>query len=626
MQEFMRDDRYPKILSILGSLFIMLALITITSTAPSSGYEISIYNAYPWYFWVFIVASLACGISVLLYQAFAEEKSHWMAGLIIIMLANSIFLLLPEVRGYALYGRGDALTHLGFIRDILTAGHVGGSNFYPIVHILGTTLIKIAGFPLESIASFLIVLFSSIYIVNIHLLARVTSNYFSKALLITAFASPLIYSFYHVIIHPGILSLFMIPCLLYIYQRREKLPYDQHKNTVLLFLLALSITFFHPVTTVFLMLVFLNFGLVRNLYSRFLSHKASIDRSIDRQYERVGRNFLGPTFIVSIAFLTWYFPYSSIQGSFKAVYDWLVYQIGTPLIQTMLEPLAEANLTSSQTFELFINRYGAIFLSLLISGTASIHVLNKILSKKHNVEPMKFTYAMLFCIALLLGVAMLLGYFVEYNLVRVARFSLLIGPIVSGLVISDFTNSYPRKNVSRRKGWLEKSSTKIAIGAVILIMVALSLGNVYGSPRVCAFNHQITQMEIAGTNWFGRSKNLEVTIFANNPEQIHRFEHYNFGVDFSPIARTKVVERVPSHFGYDQIAETLNFQDRYLLIFELDRLAPLFFPENVRPKVHQYVEEDFVKLNSDPRVAKLYCNGEFEVWRVYGDSEGAGQA
>jgi len=527
-----------------------------------------------------------------------------MSGLTIIIFTNSIFLLLPKFRGYALYGRGDTLTHLGYIKDILRTGHVGGSNFYPVLHIMGSSLIKIAGLPLESVPNLFFVLFSTIYIINVYLLAKAISNQRGQILLITTFASPLIYSFFHVNIHPSILSLFMVPSLVYFYQKREKLPYGQRNNTVLLFLLAFFITFFHPVTTLFVIVVFLIFGLVHTLYSRFLS-----------QYESMGRNFgLGVSLIMFITFFAWYFSYASIQRSFKVVYDWLVYQIGTPLIEAILKPLAEAELTPLQILELFINRDGAIFLSLLISGVACVSVLIKSLSRKHNVEPMKFAYAIQFLIALLIGVTMLFGYFVEYESdpVRLFRLPLLMGTILSGLVVYDFIN--------KRKTSVQRSWFVIVIAMAIMVMVGLSLGSVYGSPRVCGINFQVTQMEIAGTKWFGRLKDANIAVASNTPQQILRFEDYNFGVDSSSITRAKLAERLPSHFGYDKynrIAEALGFQDRYLVIFKLDLVAPMLYPENVRSKVHQYTEDDFAKLSSDPMAAKLYCNGEFEVWRIY---------
>jgi len=68
--------RIDKLLSIAAFIFITSALYIIAITPPATGYELSIYSAYPSYFWFFIIASSACGIGILIHQAFAEEKSN----------------------------------------------------------------------------------------------------------------------------------------------------------------------------------------------------------------------------------------------------------------------------------------------------------------------------------------------------------------------------------------------------------------------------------------------------------------------------------------------------------------------------------------------------------------------
>jgi hypothetical protein len=621
-----------KILVTAASIFITLALCIIALTSPAVGYEISIYDTYPAYFWFFLIATITCAVIILLRQAFAEKKSKkWViTGLMIVICTNTIILLLPMLRGYLLYGRGDTLTYLGLIRDILETGHVGRSNFYPIIHILGASLIHVTGLSIENIVSLFYILFSGIYIVNMYLLARSTSNHYGQVPLIVAFSSPLIYSFFHVGIYPNVSSLFMIPCLLYFYQKREQLPYSQRQNTTLLLLLAFFITFFHPVTTLFVIIIFLTFGFSHAVYSRFLRHETS---ETD-QYRNVGKNFLRVSLIMFIAFFSWYFSYSSIERSFKRAYDWLVYQIGTPLVQEMLDPLAEAGLTPLQAFEAFMNRYGAIFILLLVSGMACISVVSKSLSRKRNVEPMKFTYATLFLTAVFIGAGMLFGYFDEYDPVRVARFFILMGTILSGLVVYDLINwerAHSKKNATEKSVSVQRLGFMIALGAVIMCMVILSIRSMYGSPYTGAINGQVTRMEIAGTEWFEGSKNPDIAVVTDVPTRIRRFEDYKFGVDSCSIIRAKVdSERLPSHFGYDkydQIAEALDFQDRYLIMLKLDKIAPwarcAFFTKNgsYGPRVHEYTEDDFVKLNSDPKVFKLYCNGEFEVWSIYGEGK-----
>lgn len=85
-----------KIVSVIAFIFITFALIIIARTPPASGYELSIYYAYPWYFWYFFCISIICGILILIHQAFTEQESNWwLIGLCIVIFSNTIFLGLP---------------------------------------------------------------------------------------------------------------------------------------------------------------------------------------------------------------------------------------------------------------------------------------------------------------------------------------------------------------------------------------------------------------------------------------------------------------------------------------------------------------------------------------------------
>lgn len=603
-----------RLLVAIALVFLALASIVIVSTPPAGGYEISIYNAYPFYFWLFITGSVCCGLIILLYHAFFEKNSKWwIAGILIVLSANSLFLLLPEFRGYALYGRYDTLTHLGYVKDILVTGHIGESNFYPIEHILAASLINIIGLSPERVPSLLSVLFSGVYVLGILLLGKVIASRSGQALLMVVFASPLIYGAFHVSINPCFLSLVTLPCLLYSYHRKQENSSGNIRHSVLLLVFAFSQTFFHPFTAFFVIVTFITFPLAEFLWTKLRKSKSF-------RADRVARKSVNISLIMFIAFFIWYFSFSVIQRSFKRVLDWIVYEMGTPLVEAQLEVLSKAQLTPLQTIELLVNRFGAIFLFLLTSGMSFAFSFFQCVSRKHKPSRLNFVYVIQFAVAFLIGVAMIFGYFVEYNLVRVIRFPLLIGTVINGLAIYDFVKEHTRTNNTGSRS--SRRQVLLLSIAVILPIYALSLGSVYNGPRTYTANSQITQMEIVGMEWFSRSRSLDFPVIMNIGTFLRRCENYLFGVDSSPISRTKIdTRRLPSHFGYDkspQIAEGFDFQDRYIVILRLDEVAPLFFPENVRPRVHQWTGEDFARLRSDPAWNLLYDNSEFEVSMVCG--------
>lgn len=639
------NTRIYKLLSIVSFVLITSALIVIATTPVATEYELSIYNAYPLGFWVLIATAFACGIGILIHQAFAEEKSNWwIAGLCIVIFSNALFLGLPFFHAYAFYPTGDALTHLGYMKDIIVTGHLGQANYYPIVHILGVDILSITGLPRGAATNLLFVFFSVLYLLNMYLLATTLASRRGQILLITAFACPLIFSFFHGCIHPSMFSIFILPLLLYFYHRAVSSPANKAQNIALLFLVALLMTLFHPITALFAIAVLLVFALASYLH-RKLAPAANPGSQL-RTSKNSTKVALITGVVMIVFFSSWYLSFPNIRRSFSTVYSWLGYEITGPaiepsptepspiqppvkqsLFQKLIQTLSKAAITLTQTLALFIARYGAVFIYLLMALILSIVVLRKSLVKKFKRkggQQLDFIYSIQFLVALLISAYMLFGYAVEYNEIRIARFPLLMATILGGLVIYEFihTDSTQRVNLDRFR-----PGGKAFVGIITVLILAagvLSIFNVYGSPMTVRPNSQVSLMEIAGTVWFSSHQDRDSVVVESNL-YLKRFEDFNFGLESRSFKRAKVdPEPIPSHFGYDEngsIGQTFNSEEGYLLTCEFNRINVMIFPENVRDEVRQYSEEDFAKLRADPVVAQIYANSGFEVWRVYGGQE-----
>lgn len=617
-ENFIKSDdtnRLIKIISIIAFIFITLTLIVITNTPPASGYELSIYYAYPWYFWVFICISINSGILILLHQAFSEQKSNWwLMGLCIVILSDAIFLGLPFFRGYFIFPKGDALTHLGMMKDILITGSIGNYNFYPTVHLLGVSLLDITGLSRGAVTNLLFGFWTIIYLLNMYLLSTVVANYRGQALLITAFACPLVFSHIHVLIHPALLSLFMIPLLLYFYHKSEKSQSTRLECAVVLILLTFSIAFTHPVTCLFVIMVLLTFNLSKLLYPQIVNRKEfALESSVS-----TSRNYNIPLIMLAVFFM-WYFSYAYITGSFKKVHDFLVYGGRMSVYEGHISRLAWSGVTTSQTIELFIYRYGAMCIYLIIAGISVAILLRASLSRNTPQGSINFTYSILFIVALATSAFSLWGFTGEGEPWRIIRFTLLMVPIVSGLAIYGLVRG-DRQHQHKLK---QKQKEIISITIILILAVSvLSIFNVYGSPRIITANWQVSKMEIDGTEWFGNHQDGDIHM-AYMGSKVKRFVHLNFGVQTCPPAKRVRPHPsiIPSHFGYDgnsTIAETFNYEDWYLLSCEAGRINIQLTPKNIQSKAHQYTEADFAKLSADSAVAPIYANGEFEVWLVYG--------
>ncbi|HJH26822.1 MAG TPA: hypothetical protein C5S37_08645, partial [Methanophagales archaeon] len=163
------ENRILKIIVIICFIFIITALTIIAKTPPAGGYEISIYDAYPWYFWVFIITSIFTGQIILLKSTLSSDKNDklWVFGFLAILTTNIILLFMPFIRGYATYGRGDVLTHIGLIKDILRTTSFGTDNFYPLDHILTASLSYITSINVEHAVNIIPPIFSLFYIISI---------------------------------------------------------------------------------------------------------------------------------------------------------------------------------------------------------------------------------------------------------------------------------------------------------------------------------------------------------------------------------------------------------------------------------------------------------------------------
>ena len=108
-----------RVLSIIGYALSIVALIAIKSAGAATAYEPSIFSAFSPLVWICLAASVVCGVIIAVSRGYRGQVGKWwIVGLALIALNTLIFLLLPVFRDYAVYGRSDFGTHLGYIIEI----------------------------------------------------------------------------------------------------------------------------------------------------------------------------------------------------------------------------------------------------------------------------------------------------------------------------------------------------------------------------------------------------------------------------------------------------------------------------------------------------------------------------
>lgn len=602
-----------KILLAVGANCVSSALLISVLVPPAKGFELSIVDMYPISFWVLAPAGTACGISILVLEAFSSSESRgWTSGLVLVIASNLVLLTLPLLHGYASYPKGDAQSHLGFIKDILTTGHFGASNFYPIVHIAGTVSIEVGSISPLILPIVLYTSWSVLFYLSMYLLAKSISSSRRQFLLIMAFASPLIFSDLQTVIHPSMLALFLMPMLLFAHHRRLQQRSGRVESTVIMLLLALAITFTHPITAIFAILVLVSLTAADKAF-----RKKSPNTLASPVLGSSGWAGYRVPLIMSVTFLIWYTSYVGITRDAIAVLQWLVSPQANSVFAQQTSVLGLAGLTASQTIELFTFRYGAVAIYLALSTVAAVWLLRTWFTSESRDNSIALGYATALVLALGMSAYSFLGFTGETDPIRVSRFYLLLAPVVCGLSLGR-TGKEPVRAPHRRPR--VEARRQVFIVGVILVATALYTVGLYSSALTVEGNWQISAMELRGSQWFfeHQDRNL-ITHVLTGDYYLRRFQDMICGMDTCPASELVRFSPlwVPSHFGYpnnDTIAETLGPNAGYLITYKQALIAPLLFPTNVRPTVHQYNDTDFIWLSNDPTTSEIYANGQFDVW------------
>jgi len=97
----------------LGFLALTAALVS-ARTNPAVGYEVSVYRATPVAVWAGLGVAFVVSLVVSLFE---RSRLRWV-GLALGGTAALTVFALPLIRGYYYYGANDAMTHLGWVRDL----------------------------------------------------------------------------------------------------------------------------------------------------------------------------------------------------------------------------------------------------------------------------------------------------------------------------------------------------------------------------------------------------------------------------------------------------------------------------------------------------------------------------
>lgn len=592
-------DRFFKIISIVGFFFILLVLTILLQGEPAVSYEFSIYDAYPWYFWAFILSSMICGIAVIIgSEIIPSTKNYWIFGLCAILLSNILLLFIPVIRGYYIYGVGDVLTHIGNINDILRTASIGG-NYYPIDHLLGVIIHVFSGLSVPDITLIIPPFFSVFFILSMYFVGKTIFQKKFELLVFVILSSILMWSNTHLAFVPNAQAFFLVPLVLYLAFKMYR-GVNTKKYHILLLLIGFLIVFYHPLVTVMIILILSFLQILQYIMEKYENGNL----------KKV--NYTYAIFFIVAVFSIW----STYLALATSILEPIIAQLlgqGKSIseLQRNVDLLEQANPDPIYLLNLILNSYGRSILLGMLSFFSIIVILKFMKNQKRKPDLLNGIAIMGFIVIFILSFAMLVtngafGFGRIYSFANL--FSLLLIP--TGFYLFVFNDSYD-KILTKKK--------IIKLFGVIFIICCItyfSLFNLYLSPTIKSFNQQVPRSDYIGMSTFFTYRDESLPVFEVGSNS-YRFYDAIYG---SSTPRLNIYFYTPNmippdHFGYHNETLLNNFtkNSKYLLVDDLGR----GFYSHIYPEYKnnwRFLPEDFEQLNFDTKVQQVYSNKNFEVY------------
>jgi hypothetical protein len=602
----MTYSSWERVLILSESLILILVGITVFSTPAASGYEITIYDGFPLYFFVLLFASFMIGFALIINQGLLTRGGSWKVGFGITLLSSLIFLSLPAIRGYHLFLSGDAMFHAGQIKHILHTNHVAEGLIYPALHILVSSSSIVTGRAAVQMLYLMAVPFAVMSAGFAYLIAR-GLDYSSKTqifvfllFLIGALPGSLNTS-------PFSLSASFIILVLYLTFRIGQTERYAYKTTLATVLTSLVI--FHILSLTYSIVMI---GLIY-LFSR--------STLIDVQ-NYITQGPLRTTYLLA--------------GSGIAAYSWLSQEVAFKLASTLIVVSPFASRPSGGRLSEGETRSVTEFASQLpdfLEGTVIGQYLSVIIQNSPALSDLirvfVFTYGGLALSAL--GVAIVTTYYYLYDRHRRPYFGvffmmyvLSILTRVAGMALNSWSTTLRRFSVVGgvfstiiiALGAIDIKNSRISGNKIIssfLVLLILSSFSIsfistYNSPMNSGSNFQRTEMKVSGGGWLIEHSGDEAN-FREWGFDIRRYSQ--FRADQPTMRGSAPVD----HFGYDKREHyaTHKNESGYLSITSKGRMTyPELHPDY--PDRWRYRPNDFWRLQSDHSINSVYTNGEFIIY------------
>ena len=577
------NEKFIKISYIAAVISILCALVMIIYTPATSGYEISIYDAYPWFFWMFLIFSISIGLFSLFEFADSSNKSNlWAVGILIILLSNFIILSLQLSRGYVLYGTGDVINHIGYIKDIFYNGHISPGNYYPMFHVLVSILSFISSIPYTKIVLCLPAVFSVSYTVWIYYLAKKIFNKRFTVIITVALGSIMLLMGYQTYFSPNALTLFTLPLILYLIMsdlKEKKVSY-----TILITIFFIWLVFAHMLVAIFLIIILISIHVWKYVYNAKINNKNDIKVPTKEAI-----------LLLLISTVTW-FSYTSLWGStINNIFNWMQGEMSYTPMGSLSDVLVKLNFY--QFISLVIKLYGGYILIGILCIIGLFLILKRIKKISWNEF---FVMGLLYFIAPLL-ILMFFAPASGVDFLRPLRFLSIPLCLFGALSIYYINNLKRLKPVI--KGFI--------ILLFLIVPALIGVFNVHTSPLIMQPNQQVTSAEILGMEFFTDNKDPYTKTIGITSK--YRFSYLLYGYSEGD-------QKLKKYLDFPQLINTYYVGDHFENISSINGSRYIIFSKADQVlytkiyKTNRFTDEDFENIENKQYLDSVYSNGDFRVF------------
>jgi hypothetical protein len=603
--------RIKVLASIVAFCFILGGLIVVITVGPATRYEVSIYNAYPPLFWFLLISSYLIGLFLLVHYALSQEYNRsWLNGLVIVLVSTAIVFLLPLFRGYFLLGMMDPLRQLGLIKDILLTGHFQGpwkveENFYPSWHILVSTLSLIVGGSVEIIMLLFPTIIFIFYTIFTYLLSRELVGSRS-AILVTALCILPLYtsvsgeSFPYFV--PRRLTYLLLPFVLYLLIKgRSKKRYN-----LLSLLMSLVLPTFHPADGgLFLVEILIILNLSYFTYQQLTKWRPELKAS---NTSTRWKDLWKMAIVLFISWFCWFSSYRGFDLTINGLYDSLIRGLYAPEFNIYVSWVERAGMSLRDLIWETLKKTGHQLWFLFLTVVATLVVLKRFNTVSSEERPMLVAFFCLFVFITTITISNFLWGVGWLGYTRLIPYIIFSATFLNGLCLYKIFRS--------------KRGKAVIVFSFLLPSAILGILNVYPSPFNSGEVGHVTMADKQEIIFLLQYRDESLLL-----EQVH-FNQLGMAQAILGASAWPTNFRVwteiegkttPEHFGY---LENKFFGECYRddMYFLSHTGSLLTYTERIPnyKKAWRWTPEDFTRLENDPTVSLVYCNGESKIHYILG--------